>query len=1251
MKWISAHNLNEWSSSLTARTTFPGLIADLITASASKITDFRFPNREKGQVRGFDGVLEALEAPPFVPDEASIWEFGVTTGDLVDKADSDYEKRTAEVDPAVRMNTTFVFASPRTWDYPRKQIPAWLSEKRALGQWKGVACFDGVALEHWLELHPAVASYYARYELGLVPTSGAYSSGEFWDEFSTRFAPTLAEDVLLAGREVQAEELLRRLAEGGSKLAFAADSADEVIAFVVAAIRRSAPETRAFLEARAMVVDSVDAARQLAAKKGLIFLPRGQARQLVGLLAQTGPTVISAGADDQRGQHDVLARPTSSELAKAFVSMGIAESEGYELARRCGRSLAVLARQRPSGTAELPEWLKASDVLIPALLAGAWKPSVAADTEVIKALGGRATYEEVEAPLRGLTKLKDPPIDRVDDVWAMRSSVDAFVHLGHLIGGEHLARFADQAMAVFSRIVEPPKAEEVFRLSPPQRDLHSSWLREGMMTTLLHMAALHEKAGFVVTGSTPQRFVDEIVRGLPNLSSDHRLLESLRDHLPLLAEAAPIPFLEALERLLEGDAEKIKPIFAERDDLFAPASAHTGVLWALELLAWDESHLLRAAMCLARLAAVDPGGKLANRPINSLRDVLLSWSPHTNAPSKKRIGVLSHVVQAVPSVAWPLLVKLLPQSHDSVSPTQKPKFAEASPGGEEVLTYGIVWATQAAVIELAVQHAGLIPERWQILIGALGQLQPTSFEHVVTALENCLEQQEADERFTTWDALRKEVNRHRAFSGVEWALGDEPLRRLDALVAKFQPDDPLLVNTWLFDDWMPDVQGMRDGDDPMQATQAARVEALRGVMSVQGVKGIASMAERVKLPLQMAESLRQLALGEEDTEFLVRLLLALDGEAKSLATVVIAQGLAVFGGSWVERVRRLQAELNLSATDTAGIFLALDDEKASWDIVASFGAEVDGAYWRLKGAFGFRGTPEEMEYAVGRYRACGRTLAAIEATHRRLKDLASSTMLSLLEAAVPEINAMTGGGGAMLEYYVEHLFDELGKRPDVARDELARLEFVYLPFFRRRKHPLTLHRMLVESPEFFVSTICTVFKPASGEAPVLSEQERKAANAAYELLNGLDVLPGQVDDKIDFAKLQAWTDDVRQRAAQSDRSEITDARIGHLLAHAPVDPDDQAWPHRAVRQLIEQLSSDTVEQSVRVERFNMRGVFSKAMGEGGQQERGLAEQAKGWARAMPEFVRTASMLSSIADMWSQEGEAADARAAKEALRW
>lgn len=73
-----------------------------------------------------------------------------------------------------------------------------------------------------------------------------------------------------------------------------------------------------------------------------------------------------------------------------------------------------------------------------------------------------------------------------------------------------------------------------------------------------------------------------------------------------------------------------------------------------------------------------------------------------------------------------------------------------------------------------------------------------------------------------------------------------------------------------------------------------------------------------------------------------------------------------------------------------------------------------------------------------------------------------------------------------------------------------------------------------------------------------------------------------------------------------------------------------------------------VEKAVCIERLNMRGVYSKAMGEGVQQERALAEQARRWARAMPEFPRTANMLSAIAEMWFKQSETADRSAVQEA---
>ena len=502
MKWITAINLQQWADTLPARTTFPGLIADLIRATASEISSIRFPSGDKGQVRGFDGFLEATGMPPYVPDGNSIWEFGVT-GNAIAKANDDYKKRTIEVAEAIRKQTTFIFASPRTWDNPKEKIADWVQAKRDQAEWKSIEYLDGIAVEAWLAEHPAVAARYAKYELSLMPSSGARSTDEFWEEYVNRFSPSLVEDVLLAGRETQVKGLLQRLQDGTSRLSFAADSPDEVIAFVVSAIRRAEPAVRLYLEARTLVVDTEEAARQLSGNTGLVFLPRAQARGQAGLLAQYGPTIVSAGADEKRSTHEVLVRPDSTTLGNAFVAMGFSAEQGYEVARQCGRSLAVLARQKPSGTAERPEWMGVADSLLPALLAGAWKSSVAADQAILISIAGGGDYEAIEAPLRKLTKLKDPPIDYVGDIWAMRASVDAFVQLGHLLGTEHLRRFSAATKTVFSRITPPPKADEIYRPPSSREDAHSSWLREGMMNTLLHMAVLHDQAEFTVQGSTP----------------------------------------------------------------------------------------------------------------------------------------------------------------------------------------------------------------------------------------------------------------------------------------------------------------------------------------------------------------------------------------------------------------------------------------------------------------------------------------------------------------------------------------------------------------------------------------------------------------------------------------------------------------------------------------------------------------------------------------------------------------------------
>jgi hypothetical protein len=99
-----------------------------------------------------------------------------------------------------------------------------------------------------------------------------------------------------------------------------------------------------------------------------------------------------------------------------------------------------------------------------------------------------------------------------------------------------------------------------------------------------------------------------------------------------------------------------------------------------------------------------------------------------------------------------------------------------------------------------------------------------------------------------------------------------------------------------------------------------------------------------------------------------------------------------------------------------------------------------------------------------------------------------------------------------------------------------------------------------------------------------------------------------------------------------------------MLAFAPTDSEDNVWPAKSVRDVIEECASDEIERGMSISRFNMRGVFHKAIYEGGREERAFAAQYKAWAESSAAWPRTGAMLRRIAQDWERHAEQADTRA-------
>jgi len=60
-------------------------------------------------------------------------------------------------------------------------------------------------------------------------------------------------------------------------------------------------------------------------------------------------------------------------------------------------------------------------------------------------------------------------------------------------------------------------------------------------------------------------------------------------------------------------------------------------------------------------------------------------------------------------------------------------------------------------------------------------------------------------------------------------------------------------------------------------------------------------------------------------------------------------------------------------------------------------------------------------------------------------------------------------------------------------------------------------------------------------------------------------------------ELLVWISAVREKATELDRAAIADLHIGKILAKSSLDPDDNAWPHQTIRNVLESVSAEDVD--------------------------------------------------------------------------
>lgn len=1241
---IKANDVERWvSHNIPARSRLAVFLRTLVHSTGSGLSKVDFPGNDDAERPGWDGFVVADDGTPWVPAGYSGWEFG-TNEEPKQKADGDFKKSVKALDKTERSRTTFLFVTPRRW----AGKAAWVAVMQARGLWKDVRAYDASDIEQWLEQSLPAQAWFANETH--MPTQHVRSLDQCWADWANVSSPPLTGALFSSAIEATKRTMLSRLSRPSEgPIMIAADSTEEALAFLAQLLGERGGEELASYRDRVLVFDKPGVLPRLAASTQT-FIPVVFTREVERELAPYANSMCSVVVYPRNAaaaEPAIVLEPANYEtFNKALEEMGKDRDETLRLESASGRSLTVLRRQLSTVLAvRTPEWAadhQTAASLVPFLLVGAWSSQNETDKLGLSLLAGGRSYGELEKECQNLAQLNDAPIWSVDIYRGVVSKIDLLYAIADAITPDDLNRYFSMARMVLG------EDDPALDLDEDQRwaaSMHgktrefSGAFREGISETLVLLAVHGGRLFKVRLGVDAEIEALRVVRDLLPTPLITRVLEANDRDLPTYAEAAPDEFLSILERDLRSNDPAVLGLLRPAGTGPFGHPSRTGLLRALEGLSWNPLTLPRAASILARLAQVEIDDNWVNKPINSLQSIFSDWMPQTAADHQGRLNMMKKLAVKFPNVAWQVCVAQFGDHHRVGHYSHKPRWRPDGYGfGEPFPTWGPVVDFMREMVEMALSwkdHSlGMLCD----LVGRLRDLCDADQVRVWALIEVWAKTKASDEEKATMrEKIRVSTLSRRAALRAKGDLKAVGLATAGkAAYAALEPSDLLNKHAWLFNDvWVEesadeieDVENI-DFRKHLERIKNLRIEALREVLAHSGLRGILELSERGKASGVVGELAASVVLSDQELQELLRLALApiVAGreDVHSHKNLIGGAVRALMDDD--KRKAALQGvSAGFSELEMIRLFVLAPFDKNTWSLVDALGEAAQAAYWNeVAPSWGYNSDAEYNE-GVERLLKAGRPRAAFSCVRFHQGTLDAQVLFRLLAAMAEGGNDQPGH--YMLDHHdIAEAFKHVSSSRELTLDQKAGLEFAYIevlarPWDRRHDYGIpNLERYVEAHPELFVQAIAWAYKRKDGatdpaEFQVAPERIKTMAERGYKLLEAIKRIPGHNDlSELETNRLAKWIATVRQSCAELGRAEVADICIGKMLSCAPVGKDG-VWPCEPVRDALEDTQSETMLSGVHNGVYNSRGLTSRAVGEGGGQERDLAEKYRKWGDAL-----------------------------------
>lgn len=873
-------------------------------------------------------------------------------------------------------------------------------------------------------------------------------------------------------------------------------------------------------------------------------------------------------------------------------------------------------------------------------LFGGWDENYDSDIAAISDLVGE-TYPKWILKLQDELQIASTPISLRDGKWHVNQRFHVWQTLGQRIFDRTLDAFKASAIKTLSE--RDPK----FELLPAARFsaaingkvlTHSRTLRKGIAETLALMGSFPEALHNCSAGKgeiVATLIIREIFK-----NADWVMWGTLNELLPLIAEAAPEEFLNIVDRDLGESPCPFDELFRQEGDGINGENYITGLLWALESLAWEEKYLVQVCVALGELAARDPGGPSGNRPFNSLQTILLPWLPQTGGSIQKRTVAIQTIVREQAGIAWKLLMSLMPRSGQSSLRSHRPSFRETPSAliNPEV-TRGEYWDQITQLFSLALDLAGDDLTKLADVAAVLDRLPIECVGKFVKKLASMdLLSQPEGARIQLWKTLRKLITKPLQ-QGARIPDGmPDALLALESIVKTIEPENPAHHFQKLFGHNDPEYYRDKSASswEEKDKQQAARRQlAIKQIFDYGGPSGILDFIEIADEPVIVGHTLGLIDDYELDHYYLPQKLNSNDERMQHFLSGYIRSRFHKHGWDWVSRL-----SVSAWSSKDIGRFLArLPFSSGTWKYVTRLLGESDQEYWIHVNPNPYEANAE-LDYAVDKLLDNNRPILALACLHRTLHEK-QALNLRLAERAFEclcqseEINEVAD------RHDVLEVLKALQNAPQANPDIVGKIEWQFLQLLDRDLDgaPRMLEQRLASSPQFFCEVIRTLYHSKNVPKESRSDpspREQALAKNAWTLLRHWRRVPGtNIDGIFSPESFNEWLQNTRKISTGSGHLNAALSHVGCVLFYSPPDPDG-LWIHHTVAQALNEREAEKLREGFRNQIFNSRGVYW--VDPSGRQELELSQQYRTKADDVENagYQRLAAALRATADSYARE---------------